>query len=145
MLVMTSTDILGSCLAGILLSYFSPKKLFFVYYLLGGLSGLCMVLWVDKENPNWTVPMLVGLARIGISCSFVSVYMTHPRYFPTLFAVTSMGIANIVTRVIVIFAPLAAELDYPTPMVIFTLLCFVACTASFFINDEVRSGQDEPE
>ena len=138
MLVMTSTDILGSLVAGILLAYYSPKKLFCSYYLLGGLAGLCMVFLVDKENPNWTVPMLVGLARIGVSCSFVTIYMTHPSYFPTLFAVTSMGIANIVTRVIVIFAPLAAELDYPTPMIIFTLLCFVACTASFFINDEVR-------
>ena len=101
-----------------------------------------MIFLVDKENPNWSVPMLVGMARFGISCSFVSIYMTHPRYFPTLFAVTSMGIANIVTRVIVIFAPLAAELDFPTPIIIFTLLSFVASMSSIFINDDVKSCPD---
>ena len=67
--------------------------------------------------------------------------MTHPSYFPTLFAVTSMGIANIVTRIIVTMAPMAAELDFPTPVIIFTLLQFVACASSLFINDDVRHAK----
>ena len=140
MLVMFCADIVAALTAGALLQYFTPKKLFFFYFLIAGIAGACMIFYIDKENPNQLVLLLVGLSRLGISCSFISVYMTHPGYFPTLFAVTSMGIANIITRVVVIVAPLVAELDFPTPMIIFTMLQCAACISSCFINDEVRSA-----
>ena len=140
-LVMFCADMVAAVTTGFLLSNFSATRLFFFYFLLSGLAGACMIFTVDKENPNWSVPLLVSFARFGISCSFIQIYMTHPSYFPTLFAVTSMGIANIVTRIIVTLAPMAAELDFPTPVIIFTLLQFVACTSSLFINDEVRHSK----
>mmetsp|Transcript_11709 Transcript_11709/g.15902 ORF Transcript_11709/g.15902 Transcript_11709/m.15902 type:complete len:158 (+) Transcript_11709:1189-1662(+) len=145
MLVMTSTDVVAAVAAGQFVKLVSPKKLFFSYALLSALAGICLTLLVDKENPNWSIPVLVGLARLGVSCSFVTIYMTHPGYFPTLFAVTSMGIANLACRLVVIFAPMVAELDFPTPIIIFSLLQFLACISSLFINDDVRQGLKSEE
>ena len=137
-LFMFSADIFAALSSRLLLTFFTPKKLFSTYFFLSGLAGACLVLLVDKENPNFMVPIFVALARIGIISSTVTIYMTHPSYFPTLFAVTSMGVTNIITRVIVIFAPMAAELDFPTPMIILAALSFVASISSLFINDDVR-------
>ena len=138
MMVMFTADIVAAAFAGTFVSYIEPRKLFFTYTLMSAMAGICMIFLIDKENPNWTVPVIVGFARLGVNCSFVTLYMTHSRYFPTLFAVTSMGIANIITRFFVVFAPLAAELDFPTPMIIFTLMQFAGFVSSFFINDDVH-------
>jgi len=77
--------------------------------------------------------VLVGLARLGVASTFASLYMAHPQFFPTLFAVTSMGISNLVCRIAVIFAPYMAEVSFPTPIIVFTVLQIAAAVASVFI------------
>ena len=84
-------------------------------------------------NPGWYVPVLVGLGRFGVVATFTSVYLTHPGFFPTLFAVTSMGISNLAARIFVIMAPLIAEVAYPAPVVVITILQIVGCVAAMFL------------
>jgi len=81
-----------------------------------------MVLFVDVDNSGVEMPILTACAHVGVSCIGTTLYMTHPDYFPTLFAVTSMGIANFASRSSVIAAPLIAEIDYPSPMILFVCL-----------------------
>ena len=62
--------------------------------------------------------------------------------FPTLFAVTSMGISNIFSRSLVILAPMVAEVKYPTPIILYTVLNIIACICSTFIID--ASSKESP-
>ena len=99
----------------------------------------CGMLYLDQENPNWKLPVLIGLARAGVTASFALVYLTHQKYFPTCFSVTSMGIANFLCRIAVVFAPLVAEISFPTPTLYFATLQLMASISSLFIiEDEVE-------
>jgi len=81
-----------------------------------------MVLFVDVDNSGVEMPILTACAHMGVSATFTTLYMTHPDFFPTLFSVTSMGIANFACRSFVIPAPLIAEIAYPSPMILFVCL-----------------------
>mmetsp|Transcript_37141 Transcript_37141/g.45344 ORF Transcript_37141/g.45344 Transcript_37141/m.45344 type:complete len:167 (-) Transcript_37141:180-680(-) len=121
-LVMTSTDIGAAFLAGLISKRYTAKSLFFYYSMLSFAASLLMLLLVSKEQPNWTVPIYVGLARAGVVSTFTTIYLKHPGLFPTLFAVTSMGITNFAARLFVIMAPMVAEVPYPIPVIILTIV-----------------------
>lgn len=81
-----------------------------------------MLLFVGESHPSILVPILIAVARFGTMANFTVIHITHPMFFPTLFAVTSLGICNLAARFLVIFAPLTAEVDYPFPLVLITVL-----------------------
>ena len=83
--------------------------------------------------------------RMGLTAAFTAVYINHPKMFPTLFAATSIGITNLIARSIMIFAPFVAEISYPTPMIIFSILSFMAFLSSYFILDLNTDEQDSDE
>ena len=57
--------------------------------------------------------VFVLIAKFGISGAYNAVYIGNTQLFPTLFAVTAMGIVNFIARIAASFAPLAAEMDPP--------------------------------
>lgn len=137
MLAMVSSDIPAALCAGYVVRLgIQPKKLIMSFMLLSAFASLLMVAFVDIENTGAEMPILTALARIGQSATFVILYLTHPDMFPTLFAATSIGIANFVCRTCVIPAPLIAEIDYPRPMILFTVLCTIAALGAFFVIDD---------
>ena len=133
MMVMTASDIPACLLAGYLVTKFSPRRVFIIFFTLQSLAGISILTFISVSNPGWTFPTLVGCARLGAVGAFTSTWLTHPRMFPTLFAVTSLGIANFASRSFVIFAPMVAEIAYPIPVVIFTSLTILAGISSLFI------------
>jgi len=115
-LAVSTTDIFVSLTAGYM--YYNipnPKVLFFAYSVVAALSMACMVLFVDHKHPNWTVPVYISLNRAGVIANFITLYMAHPTFFPTLFIATSLGISNLLARCAVILAPLFAEAASPVP------------------------------
>lgn len=54
-----------------------------------------------------------------------------------------MGIANLFSRTVGIFASVVAELAYPTPMIIFTGVNIVAGISALFIIDVKEVKQKE--
>ena len=71
--------------------------------------------------------------------NFTIVHITHPMFFPTLFAVTSLGICNFAARFLVIFAPLIAEVAYPFPLVLITVLQVAAGVSALFLIEPNES------
>jgi hypothetical protein len=98
------------------------KTLIASYMLFSCLAALLMVLFIDSDNNGIEMPLLTASARIGCTATFTTLYLTHPDMFPTLFAATSIGIANFGCRSAVIAAPIIAEEAYPLPMTLFTVL-----------------------
>jgi len=57
--------------------------------------------------------------------------------------VTSIGIANFVARFLVIFAPLVAEVPYPMPLVLVTMMLVVAAVSALFLVNPATADADE--
>ena len=101
-----------------------------------------LVTLIDSNDTGPTLLFLVICARGGNVTSWISLYASHPKMFPTLFGVTSMGICKIFAMSIVILAPIVAELEFRSSMTIFTILSFIAMLCSFFITEV---GQEEAQ
>ena len=68
------------------------------------------------------------LCSFGSSGQFCILYMSHLDLFPLVFATTTMGFCNIVSRSVTIFSPIFAEIAYPVPAITFTVMSlFAAC------------------
>ena len=130
------SDIPASLLAGVLIYKISAKALFFSGFCLQVITGLAIVFMVNPSEPTWTLPALVCAARLGNVFTFTASLIIHPKMFPTLFATTSLGIANFAAISIALTAPIVAENDFPTPMLIFTISNMVAALVSLFLKEE---------
>lgn len=120
-----------------LVAYLRPQTVIKAYSLLMLCGGLLLLYLVsDLNNLGAEFPYAVASARVGTNGLFMTLWMTHPRFFPTLFCATSMGIANIFARTVVVFAPLIAEYEFPTPLIFFNVLALLAFLSSLFISDE---------
>ena len=76
--------------------------------------------------------------NLGTAATFGNLYIGHLDLFPVVFASTSMGICNIIARVITATAPVVAEIDEPTPEIIFTVLSICAVIISLFIRKKTN-------
>ena len=142
---MSATDIPACLIAGQLVLVCKPRIIFMSFFLLATVASFCLVLFADAKNPGAMMSVCIILVRLGLTAAFCSVYMNHPKMFPTLFAATSIGITNLFARSIMIFAPFVAEISYPTPMIIFTILCLMAFVSSYFILDLNTDEQKSDE
>lgn len=142
MLAMSCSDIPAAIFAGFMVRQgFRPKILIAYYALFSGLAALSMVLCVDIQNSGIEMPILTAFAKMGCIATYKTLYLAHPDFFPTLFAVTSIGIANLGARAFTIGAPLVAEIDYPRPMILFCSLQVITVISALWVNDDTKEIQ----
>ena len=135
-IAMFASDIPFTILGGFLSTILPARVVFALCLTMQSAAGTAIVLFIDQEDPSYIFLLLVVLAR-GANCAlFISIYSVHPKMFPTLFGVTSIGICNFVSRSSVIFAPVVAEIAYPVPIIIFTTISLIALFCSFFMVEE---------
>ena len=132
-----TAECLGYIAGGFLLARFRSKAIFAGLFTLSAIAGV-LIIMVGQNTGGFFV-IFVLLAKFGVSAAFALVYVVHPKMFPTLFSVTSMGIVNIVSRFLTIFAPMVAEIKYPVPMVTFTLLCIASVLSSCFLRETTNA------
>ena len=90
-----------------------------------------------SENfKNQIVPYSLFVMNLGTSATFGNLYLGHMDLFPIVFSSTSMGICNIIARIVTSVAPIVAEIDQPTPEIIFSTLCFLALILSLFVREK---------
>ena len=143
MLAMVASDIPAALFAGQMVRLGCKSKTMIASYMLFScLAALLMVLFIDCGNDGVEMPLLTASARIGCTATFTTLYLTHPDMFPTLFAATSIGIANFACRSAVIAAPIIAEEEYHAPMIIFTVLQMIGCISAAFIIDNDEADKD---
>ena len=83
------------------------------------------MLFLARHHPHLT-PLFVGIAKFGISGTFVLLYVSTVDVFPTLFCVTALGYMNFAARLFTILDPQVAEREEPIPMLLVAILTFVA-------------------
>ena len=82
-------------------------------------GGLLMVLFGLSYQKSIIFPILVLVAKLGISSAFNILYVCHKSQFPTLFASTSFGYCAMISNFGCSFMPHFAQVKQPLPMVTF--------------------------
>ena len=138
-IIVGAAEIPAPLVAGLLMNTrLSINSIFIVYFLLQTCSGAGVIFFIDPKNTGWIFPTLIGISRFCLTGAFTAVWVAHPQMFPTLFAVTSLGLSNLVARATVIFAPLVAEIKYPIPMFIYTIMTLLAAISAIFIVERSK-------
>lgn len=141
-LVLMGTDVPASILSGFLFSRYPVKTLFLIFYAMQSIAGISILLLVKSSSPMWLFPVLVSIARFGDTSCYAGIWIAHPRMFPTLFSVTSMGVASFFSRGFVILAPMVAEIAYPIPIIVFVCLTTTSgLTSMFLIENEPEKDE----
>ena len=129
------SEMLGYATSGWILGKVAIKWTLVSFFAIAGIGSFGALFYgdLDSDGANWTFSIFVMLMKFGMSAAFNIVYIAQPKMFPTLFAVTAMGIVNIIARVVTIFAPVVAEIKAPVPMISFTTLAILAGVGSLFL------------
>lgn len=89
------------------------------------------------------IPVFILLAKSGVSGTFNICYLANAQIFPAIFAGAAFGISNLCAKIATILAPLMAEVDPPIPMILFTVIAFIAGTFSLFIVTKSSQVDDK--
>ena len=87
---------------------------------------------------GWTEASFVLIAKFGISWSFNNCYLSTPLLFPAHLRVRVFGICHLLASFVTVLSPLLAEIEPPTPMIVFTITSGIALVISFMINTKVK-------
>lgn len=138
-MIVGAAEIPAPLVVGLLMrTRLSINAIFIMYFLIQASCGAGVIFFIDPKNTGWIFPTLIGISRFFLTGSFTAVWVAHPPMFPTLFAVTSLGLSNLVARGTVIFAPLVAEIKYPIPMFIYTIMTVLAAISAIFIVERPK-------
>lgn len=105
----------------------------------------------DKDR-EWhlkrIIPYFTFFAKVGVNLTFQFTYyvsFNDPKTFPLLKRTTAIGICNFIARLVTIFAPLAAELDRPIPILIVIIVTTIGLVTSFTFPsaDELRPASKD--
>ena len=96
------------------------------------LIGSISIVFLGDANPEY-VPWMMSLARGGVKVTLDICYLANSLIFPTIFAGTAFGFCNFGAKTATVLAPLLAEIQPPTPMIIFSGVSLVAGFLSLLI------------
>ena len=95
------------------------------------LLGSAMILLSDgRFESRLILGLCLFVAKFGIAFTFMMNYLSIVQLFPTLFCGTAAGICNFGGRLATIFAPIVAEFEPPTPILILGSLLLAAFLSS---------------
>ena len=127
------SDIVGFALSGLLFSTFGPKLLFIISNGLACVGGIVILGFGIENQSGWTLPILVFVTKLGISCSFNTVWIAHNSIFPLLFSATALGIVNFLARIGGAISPLFDLLKEPYPMLALAISSVIASLLSIWL------------
>jgi len=137
-LLFALSDLVAYIVSGYILKKATTTKTLLISYSTS-LTGAVLLLFFF--NNLTMIPILIILSRVGITMSFNTVYISNSRLFPTKFLASTYGIANLISHLLAVLAPIVAEVPNPYPMLLFCILIGVAMFASLFLK-ELNNGKD---
>ena len=137
-IALSSVDAIVPYCAGLLLRFYRARNLFVGFF--GVQAILCILIVIfckvneSSESGQGFLAMMIFVRAANCACQTLA-YAAHPRIMPTLFAATSMGIANFVSSLVGVMAPAVAEVDFPFSILVFAIMAAGATASSYFIMD----------
>lgn len=132
-----TSDIIAFAVSGVIYECVGLKVTFMMSFLVAIIGGVAIVAITSQDGAEvgtgWAFPVCVLVAKFGISSAYNICYLSNSLLFPAQITATTLGICNTFARTATILAPMLAEFDQPTPMIIFTILSGVAFISSLFL------------
>ena len=134
-----TAEFLSTIFYGVVLQYLGLKWGLIATNCLACTGTLLMIVWGWHAPGEWVLPILILFVKIGLNGMFFCLYLGNNMVFPTLFAVTAMGISNAIAKVATIGAPLLAEVPGTTSLWMIVGLTFTSQIACLFLRDSTES------
>lgn len=135
---MTSSisDTVARPIGYLLIKYFKAKKSFIILFATSFIGSFPVMFSVGASAgfEDYVVPVCLFIMNLGTSATFGNLYLGHMDLFPVVFSTTSMGVCNILARFCTVFAPIVAEIEPPTPEIIFTTLVGAGFVMALFVR-----------
>ena len=129
-LISQFSELTADLVSGIIYYKFGPRFAFTIMFCISIFGSiLLMLFWTNLE----LIPVLIILAKFGISASFNMVFIASVQLIPTIVAASVFGYCNVSARLITVLSPIVAELDYPLPLYINIGAAMGAAFTSLFI------------
>ena len=125
------------------MSLLGVKKTQMLGFSIATIGGLFILLIGLPNQEMWYFPVLVMIAKYGVTVSFGLNYTSNSLLFPTLFAATAIGFCNTFARLFSALSPLFAQMDGSLPMIMFTITSGV--TLSFIFCLQIPKSGDPNE
>ena len=100
------------------------------------MGGIVILIYGLDHEGGWTIPVLVFVTKLGIACSFNTVWVAHNSIFPLLFSATALGLVNFLARLAGVFSPLFDLLREPYPMLALAVSSGIASLLSILLKIE---------
>ena len=91
----------------------------------------------------WLTLVCVVCAKVGTAAAFNFAYLANPRVIPASFLSTSFGLCNLTARIATVFAPYAAEMEQPYPIISFAFMLLLGIGCSLLIRFPDGSPEEE--
>jgi len=121
--------------SGLLLNKIGIKMCFIVSLSIAIIGGFLLAAF---QMGGFAEASFVLIAKFGISWAYNNCYLSTPLLFPAHLRVRIFGICHLMASFVTVLAPLIAEVNPPTPMIIFTIACIGSLICSLFINTKHR-------
>ena len=127
------SEMVGIVAGGALFNELGVKKSLSLSFSIA-LIGSTMILGYGlAHEDSWIFPVLILIAKFGISSAFNILYVSHPSVFPTLFGATALGMCNFVTRIFTAISPIMAQIEQPLPIAAFIVLSMIGTIIVWWI------------
>ena len=119
------SEILGIISGGIMYNNLRVRGSLFLSYTFAFTGSVLILTYGLHHQESVIFPVLVLIAKFGVSSAFNILYISHVDVFPVLFATTALGICNFISRIFTSMSPVLAQMEEPLPIVIFLGLSMV--------------------
>ena len=132
-----------SAASGPIFKRFGVKQTQRIGLSLASVCGALLLFLGTQMQGYYLVPVLVMGAKIGNGLSMSSCLISNSHLFPTLFAVSALGLCNFIAKSLTILAPIVAQLEEPLPMLLFTGSSIVALASVQLLQVPENGNPDE--
>ena len=86
------SDIIGYLIGGWLFYKLGIRTSLSISFITSIVGAILVTAIGFRHESSWMFPVLVSIAKLGISIAYQIIYVAHPTVFPTLFAATAFGL-----------------------------------------------------
>ena len=107
--------------AGVVLVRLGTKPLFATAFLIAFCGAFNLLYMSDGIDP-FLASIFIMMTKFGVSMGWVAACMCLIELFPASLVATAFGICNVAVKIVCMVAPIMAEVDPPTPMLIVAVI-----------------------
>lgn len=105
-------------------------------------ATLLLFYGLDHQESN-LFPVLVLIAKFGIASAFNIIFISHTQIFPVLFSATAFGICNFTSRIFTGVSPVLAQIEEPTPLMVFLMTSLLALIVVWGVQVEKQERKSK--